>query len=517
MRKNILTFLILLASVALLSPSGYAGAQTNSSGDLLASTAIQAQTDSSGVLPDSVASQSQTDSFRALPNSLPPTAEDSKPIVYTFDIKEMIAAPVWRTTKLAFEEAEALGAELVIIDMNTYGGEVSAADSIRTYLLNAPIPVYVFINDNAASAGALISIACDSIYMKPGAKIGAATVVNQSGEQVPDKYQSYMRATMRATAEAQGKDTLIVNGDTTLVWKRDPRIAEAMVDPKLFVPGISDTGQVLTFTASEALANGFSEGTVNSIDEIIQRAGIEEYTLKQYTPTPMNKIIGLLISPVVSGLLIMIIIGGIYFELQSPGIGFPIIASVIAAILYFAPLYLEGIAQYWEFLIFAAGVILMLVEVIVIPGFGVAGVAGLIAMVTGLTLSMVDNEMLKDFEFTGEGMNLLMRSFGIVVVSAVLGLTFSIYTASKLLSTSMFSRLVLGADQMVDQGFIGVDAQQKTLIGKSGEAYTVLRPSGKVMIDDEIYDAVSEYGYITKGEQVKVLSYQGGQVHVVKV
>ncbi len=400
--------------------------------------------------------------------------------------------------------------------MNTYGGEVSAADSIRTKLLNAKIPVYVFINDNAASAGALISIACDSIFMRPGAKIGAATVVNQTGEQVPDKFQSYMRATMRSTAEAQGKDTVIVNGDTTLVWKRDPKIAEAMVDPKIFVPGISDTGQVLTFTATEALANGFCEGIVNDIDEIIQLAGIEEYTLKQYTPTPMNKVIGLLINPVVSGILIMIIIGGIYFELQSPGIGFPLIASVIAAMLYFAPLYLEGIAQYWEFLIFAAGVILMLVEVIAVPGFGVAGVAGIIAMLTGLTLSMVDNEMLKDLEFTGEGMNLLMRSFGIVVVSSLLGLSLSIYAASKLLSTNMFGRLVLGADQMVDLGFIGVDAQHKHLIGKTGESYTVLRPSGKVLIDDEIYDAVAEYGYIAKGEKIQVIKYQGGQVHVIK-
>ncbi|MEX0981504.1 MAG: NfeD family protein [Bacteroidales bacterium] len=460
--------------------------------------------------------QAQADSFKVLPDSVPLDTDDKKTVVYTYDIKEMIAAPIWRTTKLAFDEAENLGAELIIIDMNTYGGEVGAADSIRTHLLNAKIPVYVFINDNAASAGALISIAADSIFMKPGAKIGAATVVNQTGEQVPDKFQSYMRATMRATAEAQGKDTVIVNGDTTLVWKRDPKIAEAMVDPRIFIAGISDTGQVLTFTASEAMVNGFCEGIVNSIDEIIQRAGIEEYTLKQYTPTPMNKIIGLLINPVVSGILIMVIIGGIYFELQSPGIGFPLIASIIAALLYFAPLYLEGIAQYWEFLIFAAGVILMLVEVIAVPGFGVAGVAGIIAMVTGLTLSMVDNEMLKDLEFSGEGMNLLMRSFGIVVVSSLLGLSLSIYAASKLLSTSMFSRLVLGADQMVDQGFIGVDAQHKHLIGKTGETYTVLRPSGKVIIDDEIYDAVAEYGYIPKGEKIQVIKYQAGQVHVIK-
>lgn len=451
------------------------------------------------------------------PGSVAAEKENEKPLVYVFDIKEMIAAPVWRTTKMAFAEADSLNADLVIIDMNTYGGEVGAADSIRTFLLNAKIPVYVFINDNAASAGALISIACDSIYMKPSAKIGAATVVNQSGEQVPDKFQSYMRATMRATAEAQGKDTVIINGDTTLVWKRDPNIAEAMVDPKLYVENVSDTGQVLTFTATEAMANGYCEGIVNNIPEILESVGIEEYTLKRYEPSTMDKIIGLLINPFVTGILIMIIIGGIYFELQSPGVGFPIIAAIIAALLYFAPLYMEGLAEYWEFLIFALGVILMLVEIFAIPGFGVAGVAGIIAMITGLTLSMVDNELLRDFEFSGEGMNILMKAFGVVVLSSMLGLIASIWTASKVLRTTSFASLVLGADQKVEEGYLGVDSKQKTLVGMTGEAYTVLRPSGRVLVEGEIYDAKAEFGYINKGDKVKVLRYETGQVYVVKV
>ncbi|MDF1570513.1 MAG: NfeD family protein [Bacteroidales bacterium] len=475
----------------------------------------------------SMRSPGTTDTSFGLPGAtdtavLPPgpvslAEEKEQPLVYVFDIKEMIAAPIWRTTKLAFAEADSLDADLVIIDMNTYGGEVGAADSIRTFLLNAKIPVYVFINDNAASAGALISIACDRIYMKPGAKIGAATVVNQSGEQVPDKFQSYMRATMRATAEAQGKDTLIVNGDTTLVWKRNPDIAEAMVDPRLFVENVIDTGQVLTFTATEAMENGYCEGIVNSIPELLENIGIEEYTLKSYEPTTMDRIIGLLINPFVSGILIMIIIGGIYFELQSPGVGFPIIAAAIAALLYFAPLYLEGLAEYWEFLIFLAGIILMLVEIFAIPGFGVAGVAGIIALVTGLALSMVDNEVVRDFEFTGEGINVLMKAFGVVVLSAMLGLIASIWTASKVLSTTSFASLVLGTDQKVENGYLGVDAKQKTLVGKTGEAYTVLRPSGRVLIDGEIYDAKAEFGYISKGEKVKILRYETGQVYVVKV
>ncbi len=444
-------------------------------------------------------------------NSLPDTV-----LVYTFAIKENIAAPAWRTTQEAFEEAAELGADVMILHMNTYGGEVSAADSIRTKLLNSPIPVHVFIDDNAASAGALIAIACDSIYMRPGAKIGAATVVNQTGEQVPDKYQSYMRATMRATAEAHGKDTLIRGSDTLLVWHRDPAIAEAMVDPRLYVEGVSDTGQVLTFTATEAMTHGYCEGTAETLEGVIEQLGIESYELKTYAPSPMDKVIGFLINPVVSGVLIMIIIGGIYFELQSPGIGFPLAASILAALLYFAPLYLEGMAQHWELILFIVGVILIMVEIFAIPGFGVAGVAGIIAMITGLTLSLVDNVVFEEPEFTGEGLGALMRALSLVLVSVLLGLIFSLWSARKLLTTSAFSNLSLKSEQRIEEGYVGVETAQQSLVGMTGIAHTVLRPSGKVMVGDKLYDAMSEYGLIEKGQPVKVIRYETGQVYVVK-
>ena len=444
------------------------------------------------------------------------TLSMDKTLVYTFAIMDNIAAPTWRITQEAFEEAYELGADVIILHLNTYGGEVSAADSIRTRLLNARVPVHVFIDDNAASAGALIAIACDSIYMKPGGKIGAATVVNQTGEQVPDKYQSYMRATMRATAEAHGKDTLINGQDTTYVWHRDPAIAEAMVDPKLFVEGVSDTGQVLTFTASEAIRFGFCEGTAASLKEVIDKLGIKEYELKSYTPSGMDKVIGFLINPLVSGVLIMIIIGGIYFELQSPGIGFALAASMVAALLYFAPLYLEGMAENWELIVFILGIVLIMVEVFAIPGFGVAGVAGIIALITGLTLSLVDNVVFEDPEFTGEGLGVLMKSLSLVLVAVLLGLILSLWTTKKLLTTTAFSQLSLKSEQQVGEGFIAVETTQQALVGESGVAHTVLRPSGRVRIQDKTYDAISEYGFIEKGESVKVVRYESGQVYVVK-
>lgn len=457
-----------------------------------------------------------SDSNPVIPVLVYDSLNNEIPLIYTFEIKDVIAAPTWRTTQEAFKDATSLGADIMILHLNTYGGEVSAADSIRTKLLNASVPVYVFIDDNAASAGALIAIACDSIYMKPGGKIGAATVVNQTGEQVPDKYQSYMRATMRATAEAQGKDTVISGNDTLLIWRRNPAIAEAMVDPKLFVEGVSDTGQVLTFTASEAIQHGYCEGTVESMEEVIEKLGIKEYQLKSYNPSGMDKVIGFLINPLVSGVLIMIIIGGIYFELQSPGIGFALAASLVAALLYFAPLYLEGMAENWELIVFIVGVILIMVEIFAIPGFGVAGVAGIIAMITGLTLSLVDNIVFEDPEFTGEGLGILMKSLSLVLVSVLLGLILSLWGTKKLLTTTAFGNLSLKSEQKMEDGFIGVDTHQQSLVGEIGIAHTVLRPSGKVMISDKLFDAKSEYGLIEKGESVKVTRYETGQVYVVK-
>lgn len=463
--------------------------------------------------PDTLVSDSGSLAINAVPDSV----SERKTLVYTFAIKDNIAAPTWRITQEAFKEALSLEADVVILHLNTYGGEVRSADSIRTKLLNAPMPVHVFIDDNAASAGALIAIACDSIYMKPGGKIGAATVVNQTGEQVPDKYQSYMRATMRATAEAHGKDTLITGTDTLFIWHRDPAIAEAMVDPRLYVEGVSDTGQVLTFTTSEAITHGYCEGTAKSIEEVISKIGIKEYELKSYNPTGMDKLIGLLINPMVSGVLIMIIIGGIYFELQSPGIGFALGASLVAALLYFAPLYLEGMAENWELILFIVGIILIMVEIFAIPGFGVAGVAGIIAVITGLTLSLVDNVVFENPEFTGEGLGILMKSLSLVLVAVLMGVIFSLWATRKLLTTTAFGNLSLKSEQRVEEGFIGVETEQQTLIGESGVAHTVLRPSGRVMIHDKLYDAKSEYGFIERGEAIRVIRYETGQVYVVKV
>lgn len=439
--------------------------------------------------------------------------ESNKKLVYKLNIKQEITKATWRQTMQAFEAADSLKADVFLIHMNTYGGTVLDADSIRTKILQSKIPVYVFIDNNAASAGALISLACDSIYMRPGSSIGAATVVNQTGVAMPDKYQSYMRSTMRSTAEAHGKDTIVAGNDTIYKWHRDPLIAEAMVDQRIFIEGISDTGKVLTFTPSEAIENGYCEGLAESIPEVLGKVGIEEYTIVEYEPSWIEKIIGWLVHPMVSGLLIMGIIGGIYFEMQSPGIGFPLGIAILAAVAYFAPLYLEGLAANWEIMVFVVGVILVAVEIFVIPGFGVAGVLGISFIFVSLVLSLVDNV---NFDFK----NVEIDGVGVAVTTVIIGIfggfTISLYLGNKMFSAKSgpFKNMALKTVQNVSDGFVSVEISLFKLKGKEGIAQTMLRPSGKVFIDGEVYDAIAENGFIEKGDKIRVTKVEATQLYI---
>jgi membrane-bound serine protease (ClpP class) len=436
-------------------------------------------------------------------------------LIYKINLKKEINSTTWLYIQRGFAEAEEKNADAVLIHMNTYGGEVLYADSIRTRLLNSKMPVYVFVDNNAASAGALIAIACDKIFMRPGASIGAATVVNQTGEQMPDKYQSYMRATMRATAEAHGADTIVEGGKTIIKWKRDPLIAEAMVDDRTVIPGVIDSGKTLTFTAQEAMKYNYCEGIANNITEVVEKhLKIESYEIEEFKPTTWDEIKGFLTSSVLQGILIMLIVGGIYFELQTPGIGFPLGVAITAAVLYFAPLYIDGLAANWEIIVFVIGLVLIALELFVIPGFGIAGISGITLVVIGLVLSLLNNV---NFDFepveTGEvGKALLTVTGGIGF-----GFGLVLYLSSRIGAKGIFRNVALQATMEKSEGYMGVEMIGLQMVGKSGIASTVLRPSGKVRIDGVVYDAVSEDGFIEKGQAVKVLRYETGQVYVEKL
>jgi len=420
------------------------------------------------------------------------------PKVFVMEIKAEIDPRMNRYVELALEEATKQESDYVIIEMDTYGGAVTDANDIVTALLNYDKPVYVFVDKDAASAGALISIACDSIYMAIGSSIGAATVVTQEGVAAPDKYQSYMRSTMRSTAEATG---------------RDPRIAEAMVDERIAIDSITTEGQVLTFSTSEAIKNGFCEAQVKDLDGIMLRSDVVEYDTYRYELPASEKIIAIFLNPFISGILILVIIGGIYFELQTPGVGFPIFAAVVALIFYFVPFYLNGLAENWEIIAFFLGVVLIAVEVFVIPGFGVAGVSGLILTIGALVFSMLNNDF---FDFTFVGSSDLFIAVLVATTGSIGGVGLLFVLGLRLTNSKAFNRIALTDTQQSSEGY-SANARKVVLLGKKGIAYTMMRPSGKVMLDGEIYDATTRGGSIEKGDQIEVIDDHASFIKVKKI
>ncbi len=447
-----------------------------------------------------------------LPGTVTATGRECK--VYTFPINGDIMPAQQRLVSKCLTEAREQETDLVVIRMNTYGGLVNVADSIRTMILNYPTPIWVYIDNQAASAGALIALAADRIYMHPGGSIGAASVVDQNGQPMPDKFQSFMRATMRATAESHGQVIeRIENGDTIRRWWRDPQTAEAMVGRTV---ADSTTVNVLTFTASEAVKNHFSEGTASSLEETLAQGGVETYTLTEYRPTTLDRLLAWLMNPVVQGIFVMMIVGGIYFELQSPGIGFALVVAILGAVLYFAPLYLEGVAQNWELILFIIGLVLLAVEIFVLPGFGIAGVAGIVAVILGLSFAAIDNDLLRHLP-TGEiTVGWILQPILIVIIAATAALIGGLLLSKRFLTgtTPLQRKVVLTAEMAPEQGYVSHPQVASELIGKTAEVAAVLRPSGRVIIDGIYYDAIAEEGqFIPRGKQVIITRFEGGVVY----
>lgn len=428
----------------------------------------------------------------------PASSADGEKKVLLMKIDSEIDPRTNRYSQLALDRAKEIEADLVILEMDTYGGAVNDADDIRTRMLEFEKPVLVFINKDAASAGALISIACDSIYMAPGASIGAATVVVATGEAAPDKYQSYMRSIMRSTAEATG---------------RNPQIAEAMVDQNIEIDSITEAGNVLTFSTSEAIKYNFCEAEVKSVEEILARNGIENYEIIEFELNLSERIIRIFLNPFVSGILILVIIGGIYFELQTPGIGFPIAASIIAAILYFVPYYLNGLAANWEIIVFFVGITLLLVEVFVIPGFGVAGIGGILLIVGSLMLVMVNNDF---FDFTFVKAGEITKAAAATLSGLLASILLMFFGGLRLTQTSAFKRISLENTQQRTDGYTS-NFNERSYLGMKGKSYTVLRPSGKIFIDGELKDAFTRGEFIEKDKEVEVIDESGTSLRVKEI
>ena len=422
-------------------------------------------------------------------------AADSTAVFYRIRLAQDIDKAAERLVVKGLEKAAEAQADYVLLDLDTYGGAVDAADSIRTAILRCNLPVISYVNMRAASAGALISIACDSIYMKTGSSMGAATVVGPTGEVMPDKYQSFMRGMMRATAEATG---------------RNPEIAESMVD----------TANVLSLTPSEAVKVGYCDGIAESIREVIVEViGDKEFIIKEMEDdlTWLDKLIALLLNPFLQSIFMMMIVGGIFVEIRTPGIGLPLVTAIVGALLYFAPLYVEQLAASWEILLFVVGLVLIALEVFVIPGFGVAGISGIIAVVLALAFAMIDNA---DF-FTFDGsftLTPLLRPVAMVTMSIALAVFGSVWIIRKLLTVRTFNGIALHEEMKADEGYTGVVSGLESLIGQNVTVFADLKPSGKVQTaDGHIYEAALKFGgFASKGETLRVTSAEQGRLYCEK-
>lgn len=414
--------------------------------------------------------------------------------VYIVPVDGMIDNMLWRYIDRALGEAEASEASLVILHMDTFGGLVEAADNIRKRLLNATVPTVAFVDKNAASAGALISYAADRIVMVPGASIGAATVVDGTeGDAMPDKYQSYMRGLMRSTAEARG---------------RDPRIAEAMVDQSLDVEGISPVGQVLTLSSSEALGLGVADAVLQDKQAVIDGFGRGSAEVVQHHATRTERVLRFFGSPVVQSILMLMMLGGLYFELQTPGVGFAGAMAAIGATLFFAPHYMLGLVDSWEFVLFVIGVILIMAEIFILPGFGVAGILGILLTVFSLGASLVGNV---GFAFPTGGA--ITSAISTMAVTLVLLVVFVFSLSRYLPQSERFNRLVLTPELSSATGFTSAD-ENEALVGLTGKALTPLRPSGTADIDGERIDVITRGEYVPAGATILVSRVRGSRVEV---
>lgn len=430
--------------------------------------------------------------FTALAACVAAQAADSLNVFYRIRLDQDIDKAAQRLVVLGLEKAAQADADYVLLDLDTYGGAVDAADSIRSAILRYDRPVIAFVNMQAASAGALISIACDSIYMKTGSSIGAATVVDQSGAVMPDKYQSFMRGMMRSTATATG---------------RDPKIAEAMVS----------ADSVLSLTPHEALEVGYCQGICESAEEVAQRvSGDTAFTIRNMEEdmTWLDKLIIFLLNPILQGIFMMMIIGGIFVEIRTPGIGLPLITAIIGAVLYFAPAYMGHLAEHWEILLFVVGLLLVALEIFVIPGFGVCGISGIILIIGSLALAMVDNGVFREIDGS---LNLqpLIRPLAIVVTSCTAAVFGSLWIVSKLYATRSFDHIALRQEMKAEEGFTGVVSGLDDLVGCTVTVFSDMRPGGKVLAEDgRILEATLKFGgFAAKGTRLKVLAAEQGRLY----
>jgi len=425
----------------------------------------------------------------------PLSTQPARPVVYVVPIAGMIDLGLAPFVQRVLAEAAGAEAAAVILEINTFGGRVDAAVLIRDALLRARVRTVAFVNKRAISAGALISLAAETIAMAEGGTIGAATPVTMGqpgapAEPVAEKTVSYMRKEFRATAEAR---------------KRPPLLAEAMVDADVEIPDVIGKGKLLTLTTEEALQHKVADVRAENVEAVLKFLELTDANVRLASQTWAETLVRFLTHPVVSSLLLTIGMLGVIVELRTPGLGVPGVLGVTSLALFFWGHWLVQLVGWEELLLSGIGFVLLAFEVFVTPGFGILGALGLMALLGGLGLSLVG---------AGATWEVILRAAGRVVLSLLLAMAAALAMLRVLPRLPLGRRLVLETEMAADAGYASASERDRRWLGQRGTAASPLRPAGLARIEGERVDVVSEGEFIDAGEPIEVIRVDGNRIVV---
>ncbi len=424
-----------------------------------------------------------------------PLAQPDRRVVYVAPVEGVIDLGLAPFVRRAIDEATNAGAAALVLEVNTFGGRVDAAVQIRDALLDSKVKTIAFVNKRAISAGALISLAAEHIVMAGGSTIGAATPVQAgapgaAAQPVQEKTVSYVRKEFRATAESR---------------KRPPLIAEAMVDADVAIRGVIAKGKLLTLTTDEALKHKVVDFRADTLEAALERLGLGGAELRRIAPNWAENVVRWLTHPVVSSLLVSIAMIGILIELRTPGFGLPGAAGVASLGLFLWGHWLVQLAGWEELLLALGGIALLVLELFVIPGFGIAGVLGILALAAALVLSMLG---------TGDTPQFIMATAARVVFALLFALVASLLLLRYLPRLPFGRQFILRTGLEAAQGYASAPESDRRWLGKRGRASSPLHPAGIVEIEGERVDVVSDGELIDAGELIEVIRVDGNRIVV---
>ncbi|MFH1678222.1 MAG: NfeD family protein [Candidatus Omnitrophota bacterium] len=456
-----------------------------------------------------------------------PAAENSNG-VYVIPIKGAIDLGLSGFIKRSLAEAKENRANAIILEIDTLGGRVDAAVEICDYLEKiGPIPTIAFIDDHAWSAGALISLACDKIIMSPGSSIGSAEPRAMSftgkDEFTDEKTISAIRAKFKALAEENNypvnlaiamvdKDYQIkqvkIQNEIKIVTAEELEEIEKQYKPKdiRVIKTVSQKEKLLNLTAGEAKEFGLAEEILNNRQEILDYLGLSKKEIIQTQANWSEIMVRFITHPLLSPLLLTLGFLGILFELKIPGWGISGTLGLLFLALFFWGHYLVGLANWTELIIFSLGIILLLIEIFVIPGFGITGISGILLMLTGIFLSLVKHPFSAPKTQLIQAFYTLSSAIVISFVGLIIGWKF-------LPHTGLWKRIILSSAEKKEEGFESA-APQNIYLGKTGKSLTPLHPSGRAVIEGKTLDVITEGEFIEHDKAIKVINVQGNKIIV---